>query len=116
MVYSNDGNNTDNNGKDVDKVGKLYNGLLCLLEEDDEKGNVCYCVESVSNDELLYSSHSKPQAFSYCEGYRAANGEGATKPRKAKDGSSPDDSSPEDKSNPPKTVDPAKVQRKRIVF
>ena len=82
MVDSNDGNNTDNNGKDVDKVGKLYDGLLRLVEEDDDKGNVCYCVESVSNDELLYSSHSKPQAFSYCEGYRAANGEGATKPRK----------------------------------
>ena len=116
MVDSNDGNNTHNNGKDVDKVGKLYDGLLRLVEEDDDKSNVFYCVEIVSNDELLYSSHSKPQAFSYCEGYRAANGEGATKPRKAKDGSSPDDSWPEDKSNPPKTVDPAKVQRKRMVF
>jgi hypothetical protein len=66
MVDSNDGNNTDNKGKDVDKVGKLSDGLLRLVEEDDGKGNVCYCVESVSNDELLYSSHSKPQAFSYC--------------------------------------------------
>jgi hypothetical protein len=116
MVDSNNGNDDTNKGKDADKVGKLSDGLLRLVEEDDGKGNVCYCVESVSNDELLYSSHSKPQAFSYCEGYRAANGEGGSKPRKPKADDNSDNGENSDKSATPKTVDPAKVQRKRMAI
>jgi hypothetical protein len=65
----NKGNNADGNkGKENDTVGKLSDGLLRLVEEDDGKGNVCYCVEAVSDNELVYSSVSKAQAFSFCEG------------------------------------------------
>jgi hypothetical protein len=86
------------------------------VEEDDGKGNVCYCVECVKTDELLYSSHSKPQAFSFCEGYRARdNSDAAPKARKPKaDDNIAGDNS--DKSKSAQTVDPAKVQRQRKVF
>jgi hypothetical protein len=71
----NKGNNADGNkGKGNDPVGKLSDGLLRLVEEDDGKGNVSYSVETVNGDELVYSSISKAQAFSFCEGYRTANG------------------------------------------
>jgi hypothetical protein len=118
MVDNNSGNDDTNKNKDADKVGKLSDGLLRLVEEDDGKGNVCYCVESVSNDELLYSSHSKPQAFSYVEGYRARDGEGDSKTRKPKadDNSDKGDNDSDSKAKPTQTVDPAKVQRKRAVI
>jgi hypothetical protein len=57
------------------------------VEEDDEKSNVCYCVESKpANDELLYSSHSKASSLFLTAKAIAplANGEGADLPRKAK--------------------------------
>jgi hypothetical protein len=125
MVDSNNGNDTGNKGnadgnkgKENDAIGKLSDGLLRLVEEDDGKGNVCYCVETVSDDELVYSPISKAQAFSFCEGYRAANGEGTSKPRKPKDNSDKRDNGDTDNksgSTPP-TIDPAKTKRKRMVF
>jgi hypothetical protein len=104
----------NNNGNDGDKVGKLSDGLLRLVEETDKDGNICYCVETVDGDELVYSSVSKAQAFSFCEGYRAAEGKGTAKPRKPKENGDNGDNG--DKPNPLKTVDPVKVQRKRMVF
>ena len=107
----NKGNTDGNKGKDNDTAGKLSDGLLRLVEEDDGKGNVSYSVETVSDDELVYSSISKAQAFSFVEGYRAANGKGEAKPRKPKE----DDAS-DDKSGTPPAIDPAKAKRKRSVF
>jgi hypothetical protein len=117
MVDSNNGNDDTSKNKDADKVGKLSDGLLRLVEEDDGKGNVCYCVECVATDELLYSSHSKPQAFSYVEGYRArdANDDNA-KPRKPKADDNSGNDGNDDKPKPTHDVDPAKVQRKRAVI
>jgi hypothetical protein len=40
----------NNNGNDGDKVGKLSDGLLRLVEETDKDGNICYCVETVDGD------------------------------------------------------------------
>jgi hypothetical protein len=113
---TNKGNADGNNGKDADKVGKLSDGLLRLVEEDDGKGNVCYCVETVGDDKLVYSSVSKAQAFSFCEGYRAADGKDDSKSRKPKADDNNDNGDNGDKSATPKVVDPAKVQRRRMVF
>ena len=86
-----------------------------LIEETDKDGGVCYCVECVAAGDLLYYSNSKPQAFSFCEGYRARDdSEGACKERKPK--ADDDNSPPDDKAKPTQSVDPAKVQRKRMVF
>jgi hypothetical protein len=53
------GNGDTSKAKDKsnDTVGKLSDG-----------GNVCYCVETVDGDELVYSSISKAQAFSSVRG------------------------------------------------
>src|ERR1700722_12641780 len=63
--YADGKNGTGDTSKAKDKsndtVGKLSDG-----------GNVCYCVETVDGDELVYSSISKAQAFSSVR-YRAAN-------------------------------------------
>jgi hypothetical protein len=120
MVDSDNGNDDTKKGKDGDRVGKLSDGLLRLVEEDDGRGNVCYCVELVATDELLYSSISKAQAFSFCEGYRAANGEGASNPwnksgeRKPKENGDNGDNG--NKSVTPPAIDPSTVKRKRMVF
>jgi hypothetical protein len=118
MVDSNNGNDAGNKGKadgnkdkETDTVGALSDGLLRLVEEDDGKGNVSYSVETVSDDELVYSSVSKAQAFSFVEGYRAANGKGEAKTRKPKE----DDAS-NDKSGTPAPIDPSKIKRKRSVL
>ena len=113
MVDSNNGNDDTSKGKDADKVGKLSDGLLRLVDETDKDGNICYCVETVAGDELVYSSISKAQAFSFCEGYRAVDSKGDTKSRKPK---ADDNNDNGDKSATPKTVDPAKVQRKRMAI
>jgi hypothetical protein len=78
-----------NNGSEGDKAGHYSDGLLRLVEETDKDGAICYCVECIKIGDLLYSSNSKPQAFSYCEGYRArdANGDNTPKPDKTKDNS-----------------------------
>lgn len=113
------GNGDTSKAKDKsnDTVGKLSDNLLRLVEETDKDGNICYCVETVGDDELVYSSISKAQAFSFCEGYRAANGDGASKPRRPKDNSSKGDNGDDsDKSKPAQTINPANVQRKRMVF
>jgi hypothetical protein len=117
----NKGNNADGNkGNGNDPVGKLSDGLLRLVEEDDGKGNVSYSVETVNGDELVYSSISKAQAFSFCEGYRAANGEGASKPHKPKEnshnGDNGDNGDKGGKSDTPPAIDPNTVKRKRMVF
>jgi hypothetical protein len=115
MADNNSANDDMNNGKDGDKNGGYSNGLLRLVEETDKNGGICYCVECVATGDLLYSSNSKPQAFSFCEGYRARDdNEGAGKTHKPKaDG---DNSSPDNKAKPTQSVDPAKVQRKRAVI
>jgi hypothetical protein len=104
----NKGNGEANKGKANDNVGKLSDGLLRLVEEDDGKGNICYCVETVDGDELVYSSVSKAQAFSFCEGYRAADGKGDTKPRKPKADDSGDnrDSGGKGGNDKPAVVEP----------
>jgi hypothetical protein len=117
MVDSNNRNDSGNKGKGNDPVGNLSDGLLRLVEEDDGKGNVSYSVETVNGDELVYSSISKAQAFSFCEGYRAANGEGASKPRKPKENSDNGDNGDKGgKSDTPPAIDPNTVKRKRMVF
>jgi hypothetical protein len=109
----------DNNGNTAtaDKSGNggYSDGLLKLVEETDKDGAVSYCVECAKTGDLLYSSNSKPQAYSFCEGYRArdANDGGSSTPGSQSGGT---DKSKDDKSNSSKTVEPAKVQRKRMVF
>jgi hypothetical protein len=120
MVDSNNRNDSGNKGKGNDPFGNLSDGLLRLVEEDDGKGNVSYSVETVNGDELVYSSISKAQAFSFCEGYRAANGEGASKPRKPKEngdnGDNGDKGDKGGKSDTPPAIDANTVKRKRMVF
>lgn len=124
MADSNNGNDDGNKGKadgnkdkETDTVGRLSDGLLRLVEEDDGKGNVSYSVETVSDDELVYSSISKAQAFSFVKGYRAANGRGETKPRKPKENSDNGDNGDKGgKSDTPPAIDPNTVKRKRMVF
>ena len=100
----------------ADKAGTYSDNLVRLVEEQDKDGNVCYCVECAQNNDLLYSSNSKPQAFSFAEGYRARDGERASKP-KAYDNNGHDGSDGDgDKSKPAQTIDPYKVQRKRAVI
>ena len=121
MVDNNNGNDGTSKNKDTrsgasasaDQVGKLSDGLLRLVEETDKDGNICYCVETVDGDELLYSSVSKAQAFSFCEGYRAAEAKDISKSRKPKKN---DDNNNSDKSTTPPAIDPSKVKRKRMVF
>jgi len=101
-----------------DKVGKLSDGLLRLVEETDADGHITYNVETVDGDELVYSSVSKAHAFSFCEGYRCCDGKGDTKTRKPKadDKAVKEDSDDKGGNNNAPVVDPAKVQRKRMVF
>jgi hypothetical protein len=113
MVDNNNDNNEPSKGNDADKVGKLSDGSLRLVEETDKDGNICYCVETVDGDELLYSSVSKAQAFSFCEGYRVADGKGDTKSHKPKTDNNNDSG---DKSATPPAIDPSKVKRQRKVF
>ena len=89
--------------------GGYSDGLLKLVEETNKDGAISYCVECAKSGDLLYSSNSEPQVYSFCEGYRArdTNGDDVSKPDKAK----ADDNSPSTQS-----VDPAKVQRKRAVI
>jgi hypothetical protein len=95
MVNSNNGNDDTSKGKDADKVGKLSDGLLRLVDETDKDGYICYCVETVAG--MNWSIDSK----------------GDTKSRKPK---ADDNNDNGDKSATPKTVDPAKVQRKRMAI
>jgi hypothetical protein len=121
MVDSNNGNDDKSKGKESDTnkgkahdaVGKLSDGLLRLVEEDDGKGNISYCVETVDGDELVYSSVSKAQAFSFCEGYREAEGKGTAKVRKPKADDATDDRSDDESGSNPPVVDPAKIKRER---
>jgi hypothetical protein len=107
------GNADGNRGKENNTVGKLSDGLLRLVEEGDGKGNVCYCVETVDDDILVYSSLSKAQALSFCEGYRAAERKDISKPREPKEN---DDNSNSNKSAAPPAIDPGNVKRQRKVF
>jgi hypothetical protein len=93
--------------------GGYSDGLLKLVEETDKDGGISYCVECATTGDLLYSSNSKPQAYSFCEGYRArdTNADDTSKADKAKD-----DNPPDDKAKPTHFIDPAKVQRKRAVI
>jgi hypothetical protein len=122
MVDSNSGNNDASKGKDASKAGTYSDDLLRLVEETDKAGGVSYCVECCKTGDLLYSSNSKPQAFSFAEGYRARDNGDDTRPRKPKaDDNSGNDGSggsegDGDKSKPAQTIDPAKVQRKRAVI
>jgi hypothetical protein len=114
MVDSNNNKDADNKGNDAGKAGTYSDNLVRIIEEQDKDGNLSYCVECCKSGDLLYSSNSKPQAFSFAEGYRARdNGDDTPKPPKTKDG---DNNPPDDKSKPIQTVDPAKVQRKRSVI
>jgi hypothetical protein len=116
MVDSNNGNNAENKGKDGNKAGGYSDNLMKLVEEQDKDGNLCYCVECAQTGDLLYSSNSKPQAFSFAEGYRARDNDGDTKPRKPKADDNNGNDGNDDKSKPSQTVDPAKVQRKRVAI
>ena len=120
MVDSNNGNANTNKDKDISKAGTYSDDLLRLVEEHDKDGNLSYCVECCKTGDLLYSSNSKPQAFSFAEGYRARdNSDDTPKTPKAKaDDNNGNDASEGDgdKSKPTQTIDPAKVQRKRAVI
>jgi hypothetical protein len=112
-MTDNNGNADTNKAKDGDKAGGHSDDLLRLVEETDKDGGISYCVECSKSGDLLYSSNSKPQAYSYCEGYRARDEAGDTPSDKVKaDGNS----QPDSKVNTPKSIDPAKVQRKRMVI
>jgi hypothetical protein len=95
---------------DKDAGGNYSDGLVRLVEETDKDGGICYCVESVATGDLLYSSNSKPQAYSFCEGYRARDQAGDTPSDKAK----ADDTTGSPDRSP--GIEPAKVQRKRAVI
>jgi hypothetical protein len=117
MVDTNNANKDASNGHDIKKAGTYSDNLLRLVEEQDKDGNLSYCVECCKTGDLLYSSNSKPQAYSFAEGYRARdNSDDAPKTPKPKsaDNNAPD--SPDDKAKPTQTIDPAKVQRKRVVI
>ena len=122
MVDSNNTNNDKPKGSDANKAGTYSDDLLRLVEETDKDGGLSYCVECCKTGDLLYSSNSKPQAYSFAEGYRARDNDSDTKSCKPKvddnddkgdKGDKGDDSA---KSNLPKTIDPAKVQRKRALI
>jgi hypothetical protein len=119
MADSNNANKDTNKPNDVSKAGTYSDDLLRLVEEQDKDGNLSYCVECCKSGDLLYSSNSKPQAYSFAEGYRARdNGDDTPKTPKPKgdDNNPPDDKAkPDDKANL-QVVDPAKVQRKRAVI
>jgi hypothetical protein len=119
MVDSNNDKSDTSKNKDAGKAGTYSDDPLRLVEEQDKDGNLSYCVECCKTGDLLYSSNSKPQAFSFAEGYRARDNGDDIKPRKPKaddnngnDGSEGDG----DKSKPTQTADPSKVQRKRAVI
>jgi hypothetical protein len=118
MVDSNNGKDDTNKGKLADKPGAYSDDILRLVEETDKDGALSYCVECCKTGDLLYSSNSKPQAYSYCEGYRARNNSDDTKPPKPKAGNN-DKGDNDDKggnnSNSP-SIDPSKVARQRKVF
>jgi hypothetical protein len=87
----------------VDSNSDNYSdGLLRLVEETDKDGAISYCVECCKTGDLLYSSTSKPQAYSYCEGYRA---------RDANDDTPPASEKPANDSGTTNTL-----KRKRMVF
>jgi hypothetical protein len=120
MVDNNSGNKDMNKGKDVSKAGTYSDDLLRLVEETDKEGGLSYCVECCKTGDLLYSSNSKPQAYSFAEGYRARDNGDETKPRKPKAGDANDDKGGNDdkagnNSNQP-SIDPSKVARQRKVF
>jgi hypothetical protein len=122
MVDNNSGKDDTSKAKDSDKAGTFSDNLLRLVEEQDKDGNLSYCVECCKTGDLLYSSNSKPQAFSFAEGYRARdNSDDTSKTPKAKaDDKGAGDKGAGDKgddkaSKPAQNVDPAKVQRQRKV-
>jgi hypothetical protein len=119
MADINDGNNKDDVKvitKDIDKAGTYSDNLLRLVEETGKDG-VSYVVECCKTGDLLYSSHSKPQAFSFAEGYRARDETVDTKPAKAKDDDATGgDDNKDGKAKTGPTIDPAKVARQRKVF
>jgi hypothetical protein len=114
MVDSKDANK----GKAADKAGTYSDDILRLVEETDKDGNVSYCVECCKTGDLLYSSNSTPQAYSFAEGYRARDNSDDTPntPKtKANDNNPPDDKA-KSEDKPAQTIDPAKVQRKRALI
>jgi hypothetical protein len=118
MADSNNTNKDANKSNDVSKAGTYSDDLLRLVEETDKGGNVSYCVECCKTGDLLYSSNSKPQAFSFAEGYRARDNSDdtpKTPKRKGADNNPPDDKA-KSEDKPAQTIDPAKVQRKRAVI
>jgi hypothetical protein len=116
MVDSNNANKPN----DAGKAGTYSDDLLRLVEEQDKDGNLSYCVECCKTGDLLYSSNSKPQAYSFAEGYRARdNGDDTPKTLKPKgddNNLSDDKAKSDDKDSLSRSVDPAKVQRKRAVI
>jgi hypothetical protein len=117
MVDSNNVNKDTNKPNDINKAGTYSDDLLRLVEEQDKGGNLSYCVECCKTGDLLYSSNSKPQAYSFAEGYRARDNSDDTPktPKPEADDNNPPEG-PDDKAKPTQTIDPAKVQRKRAVI
>jgi hypothetical protein len=115
MVDSNNSNNAENKGSTVDKPGTYSDNLVKLIEETDKDGNICYCVECATTGDLLYSCNSKPQAFSFAEGYRARDNSEPPKTPKPKP-KEDDNNPPEDKSKPTQVIDPVKARRKRVAI
>jgi hypothetical protein len=118
MVDSNNADKDANKPNDINKAGTYSDNLLRLVEEQDKDGALSYCVECCKTGGLLYSSNSKPQAYSFAEGYRARDNSDDTpkmpKPKSDENNASDDKAKSNDKST--QTTDPAKVQRKRAVI
>jgi hypothetical protein len=107
MADSNSGS-----GSDDKTQGQYSDSLLRLVEETDKDGAISYCVECCKTGDLLYSSTSKPQAYSYCEGYRARDA------NDMEDNAPKADDKGKAKAGDDKTakVEPAKTQRKRMLI
>ena len=108
----------NNNAKDADKAGTYSDTILRLVEEHDKDGNLSYCVECCKTGDLLYSSNSKPQAYSFAEGYRARDNSDDTPktPKPKSDDNNASDDKVKSNDKPTQTIDPAKVQRKRALI
>lgn len=118
MVDSNNENKDTNKPNDISKAGTYSDDLLRLVEEQDKDGALSYCVECCKTGDLLYSSNSKPQAYSFAEGYRARdNSDDMPKtPKPKSDDNNASDDEVKSNDKPTQTIDPAKVQRKRALI
>jgi hypothetical protein len=96
--------------------GGYSDSLVKLVEETDKDGAISYCVECAKTGDLLYSSNSKPQAYSFCEGYRARDTNGDDTPKPKLGASKTTGGNDDTPTAPAQTVDPAKVQRKRMLI